>query len=99
MALIEKYVAVTTKHARMHTFAACPDAPGPFPAIVLYMDAPGYRAELENHAGRIDTPRRGEQMSNVIKAAYTSLTNADIVDDTAGLLAFLDGQDKVTPGA
>ena len=120
MALVEKYVNVTTKHARMHTFAACPDAPGPFPAIILYMDAPGYREELENQARRIakhgyfcvlpdlyyrygtlrfDTPRRGEQMSNVIKAAYTSLTNADIVDDTAGLLAFLDAQDKVTPGA
>ena len=107
MALIEKYVNVTTKHARMHTFAACPDASGPFPAIILYMDAPGYREELEHQARRIakhgyfwvlpdlyyrygtlrfDTPRRGEQMSNVIKAAYTSLTNADIVDDTSGLL-------------
>jgi carboxymethylenebutenolidase len=47
---------------------------------------------------RFDTPRRSEAMSNVIKAAYTSLTNADIADDTAGLLAYLDAQDKVTPG-
>ena len=119
MALIEKDVIVTTKHGRMPTFAACPDAPGPFPGIILYMDAPGYREELCNQARRIakhgyfcllpdlyyrygtvrfDIPRRGEQMSNVIKAAYTSLTNADITDDTAGLLAYLDAQDKATPG-
>ena len=120
MPLLEKDVAVTTKHDRMHTFAACPDAPGAFPGIILYMDAPGYREELCNQARRIarhgyfcvlpdlyyrygtvrfDTPRRNDQMSNVIKAAYTSLTNADITDDTAGLLAFLDAQDKVTPGS
>jgi len=37
-------------------------------------------------------------MSVVIRSAYTSLTNADVSDDTAGLLAFLDAQDKVTPG-
>ena len=47
---------------------------------------------------RFDTPRRNDAMSNVIKAAWTSLTNADLVDDTAGFLAHLDAQDKVTPG-
>lgn len=119
MPLIEKEVDVTTKHGRCLSFAACPDAPGTFPGIILYMDAPGYREELKNMSRRIarhgyfcllpdmyyaygtlrfDTPRRDEAMSNVIKAAWTSLTNADIVDDTAGLLAYLDAQDKVTPG-
>ena len=47
---------------------------------------------------RFDTPRRNDAMSHVIKAAYTSLTNADISDDMAGLLAHLDAQDNVTPG-
>ncbi|MDB5925120.1 MAG: dienelactone hydrolase family protein [Betaproteobacteria bacterium] len=119
MALLEKEVVVTTKHGRMPAFAACPDAPGAFPGIILYMDAPGFREELCNMARRIarhgyfcllpdmyyrygtirfDTPRRSDAMSAVIKAAYTSLTNADVSDDTAGLLAFLDAQDKVTPG-
>ena len=48
---------------------------------------------------RFDIPRRDDQMSNVIKAAYTSLTNENITDDTGGMLAYLDAQDKVTPGA
>src|SRR3954469_12733909 len=119
MALIEKEIDVTTKHGRCLSFAACPDSPGTFPGIILYMDAPGYREELKNMARRIarhgyfclvpdmyyaygtlrfDTPRRDEAMSAVIKAAWTNLTNADIIDDTAGLLAYLDAQDKVTPG-
>ena len=119
MALLEKEVIVTTKHGRMPAFAACPDAPGTFPAIILYMDAPGFREELCNMARRIarqgyfcllpdmyyrygtlrfDLPRRDDAMSVVIRAAYTSLTNANVADDTAGLLAYLDAQDKVTPG-
>jgi carboxymethylenebutenolidase len=119
MALLEKEVIVTTKHGRMPSFAACPDAPGTFPPVIFYMDAPGYREEVLNMARRIakhgyfcllpdmyyrygairfDIPRRNDAMSAVIKAAYTSLTNADITDDTAGLLAWLDAQDKVTPG-
>ena len=53
MALIENDVIVTTKHGRMPAFTACPDEPGAFPGIVFYMDAPGYREELKNHARRI----------------------------------------------
>jgi carboxymethylenebutenolidase len=119
MALLEKNVVVTTRHGRMHAFAACPDAPGDFPAIILYMDAPGFREELCNQARRIakhgyfcllpdmyyrygtlrfDIPRRYDAMSAVIKSAYTNLSNAEVTDDTAGLLAYLDAQDKVTPG-
>jgi len=104
----------------MPAFAACLDAPGAFPGIVLYMDAPGMRDELCNMARRIakhgyfcvlpdmyyrlgtmrfDTPRRNDAMSAVIKAAWTNLTNAGVTDDTAGILAFLDAQDKVKPGS
>jgi carboxymethylenebutenolidase len=119
MALIEKDVVVTTKYGRMPAFSACPDAPGQFPGIIVYMDAPGFRDELCNMARRIakqgyfcllpdlyyryggirfDTPRRSEAMSAVIKAAWTNLNNADTTDDTAGMLAFLDAQEKVKPG-
>ncbi len=120
MALIEKDVAITTKYGRMPAFSACPDAPGAFPGIILYMDAPGFREELCNMARRIarhgyfcvlpdmyyrygtirfDIPRRNDAMSAVIKAAYVNLTNTDVTDDTAGILAFLDAQDQVKPGA
>jgi carboxymethylenebutenolidase len=119
MALLEKDVVITTKYGRMPAFAACPDAPGQFPGIIFYMDAPGFREELCNMARRIakqgyfcllpdmyyrlgtvrfDTPRRTDAMSVVIRAAMNHLTNADVVDDTAGMLAWLDAQDKVRPG-
>ncbi len=51
--MIEKEVAITTKHGLMPTFAACPDGPGPYPGIIFYMDAPGIREELRNMARRI----------------------------------------------
>src|SRR2546430_9967445 len=117
--MIENDVVVTTKYGRQPSFAVCPDEPGQFPAIILYMDAPGIREELRNMARRIakqgyfcllpdlyyrlgtlrfDIPRRNDAMSVVIRGAMQSLTNAAIVEDTAGMIAFLDGQDKVAPG-
>lgn len=53
MALIEQHVTVTTKYGKCPAFAACPDAPGAFPGIIFYMDAPGFREELCNMARRI----------------------------------------------
>ena len=118
--MIEKDVLVVTKYGRQPGFAACPDEPGRFPAIILYMDAPGFREELRDQARRIakhgyfcllpdlyyrlgtirfDIPRRNDAMSVVIRGAMQSLTNAAIYDDTAGMLAFLDAQDKVAAGA
>jgi carboxymethylenebutenolidase len=51
--MIEKDVLVATKYGAMPTFAACPDGSGSYPAIILYMDAPGIREELRNMARRI----------------------------------------------
>src|SRR4051794_34297607 len=53
LAMLEKDVVVTTKYGRMPTFAVCPDAPGQYPGIIFYMDAPGIREELRNMARRI----------------------------------------------
>jgi len=47
---------------------------------------------------RFDIPRRNEQMSAVIRAAMLSLTNTAVAEDTAGMIAFLDGQDKAKEG-
>jgi len=119
MALIEKDVIVTTKHGKMPAFAACPDGEGAVPAIIFYMDAPGFRTELCNMARRIakhgyycllpdmyyrlgtvrfDLPRRNDGMSAVIRASMNHLTNADVVDDTSAMLAWLDAQAEVRPG-
>ena len=119
MALIENTVNVPTKFGLMPSFTACPEGPDPFPAIILYMDAPGFREELCNMARRIakkgyfcilpdmyyrmgtirfDLPHRSDAMTKCIFAVMDYLTNADVVDDTAGLLAYLDARDKVSPG-
>src|SRR3546814_5169901 len=37
-------------------------------------------------------------MSGVIRAAMNHLTNADVVDDTSAILAWLDAQAEVSPG-
>jgi carboxymethylenebutenolidase len=47
---------------------------------------------------RFDIPRRDDGMAQVFLAAMRSLTNAMVMDDTAGLLGFLDAQDKCKPG-
>ena len=117
--MIEQDVMVQTKYGRQPCFAACPDVPGAFPGIILYMDAPGIREELRNMARRIakngyfcllpdlyyrlgtlrfDIPRRNDAMSVVIRGAKDSLSNAAIVEDTAGMISYLDSQDKVKPG-
>ena len=119
-AMIEQDVVINTKYGRQPGFAACPDAPGAFPAIILYMDAPGFREELRDQARRIakhgyfcllpdlyyrlgtlrfDIPRRNDAMSAVIRGvdAEPDQRRAS-TDDTGGMIAFLDGQDKVKPG-
>ena len=117
--MIEQDVIVNTKYGRQPAFAACPEAPGQFPAIILFMDAPGFRDELRQMGKRIakhgyfclvpdlyyrlgtvrfDIPRRNDAMSAVIRASMQSLTNVAVAEDTAGMIAFLDAQDKVKPG-
>lgn len=46
--MIDSDVVVTTRYGRQPAFAACPDAPGRFPPVILLMDAPGFREELRN---------------------------------------------------
>ena len=47
---------------------------------------------------RFDLPKRSDAMSNVIKAAYLSLNDSNIDEDTAGCIGFLDAQPEVRPG-
>jgi len=117
--MIEQDVVINTRYGRQPGYAACPDQPGDFPPVIIYMDAPGFRDELKIQARRIakhgyfclvpdlyyrlgtlrfDIPRRNDAMSGVIRAAMLSLTNAAVAEDTAGMIAFLDGQDKARAG-
>jgi carboxymethylenebutenolidase len=47
---------------------------------------------------RFDIPRRNDAMSAVIKAAMNSLSNADVADDTAAFISWLDAQSQVAEG-
>ena len=46
---------IPTADGAMDTFVCHPDEGGPFPAVVMYMDAPGIREELRDMARRIGT--------------------------------------------
>jgi carboxymethylenebutenolidase len=51
--MIERDVNVTSRNGVIPSFAVCPEGPGAYPGIILYMDAPGIREELRNLARRI----------------------------------------------
>src|SRR5437763_14183014 len=47
---------------------------------------------------RFDVNRRDDEMFQCMRSAMNSLSNAKVMDDTAGLLGFIDSQDKAKPG-
>ncbi|MEP3247519.1 MAG: dienelactone hydrolase family protein [Sneathiella sp.] len=51
----ERDVIIQTEAGEQDTFVCYPDEGGPFPAVILYMDAPGIREELRDMARRIGT--------------------------------------------
>ena len=48
----EKEIRVRTSDGDMRTFVAHPDAPGPYPVAVLYIDGVGYREQVKKNARR-----------------------------------------------
>ena len=116
---MEREFNVTTPDGDMPCFAAWPDADGPHPVIVMYMDAPGIREELYNFARRLaaqgyyavlpdlyyrlghhrfNLARRTEKMTEMIFAAWHSLSNADVVSDTGALMDALGDEDAASDG-
>ena len=53
--MIEETVDIATKDGAMETFITHPERGGPFPAVLLLMDAPGIREELRDMARRLAT--------------------------------------------
>lgn len=117
--MYEQETIITTKYGSMPSFVACPDGPGPYPAVIFYMDAPGIREELRNMTRRIakhgyfailpdmyyrlgnlrfDVNRRDDEMFQCMRAAMNSLSIAKVMDDTAGILGFVDSQDRAKEG-
>ena len=53
--MIEQTLDITTKDGAMETFICRPERGGPYPAVLLLMDAPGIREELRDMARRLAT--------------------------------------------
>jgi carboxymethylenebutenolidase len=53
--MIEETLDIATRDGAMETFICRPERGGPFPAILLLMDAPGIREELRDMARRLAT--------------------------------------------
>ncbi|MCH8843030.1 MAG: dienelactone hydrolase family protein [SAR324 cluster bacterium] len=51
----ERNFDIATADGKMDTFITHPDEGGPFPAVIIYMDAPGIREELYDFARRVGT--------------------------------------------
>lgn len=51
--MIEQTVSIATPDGEMESYAFRPDDAGTFPAVILYMDAPGIREELFDFCRRI----------------------------------------------
>ena len=53
--MIEATLDIATQDGAMETFLCHPERGGPFPAVMLLMDAPGIREELRDMARRLGT--------------------------------------------
>ena len=53
--MIEQHLDIPTADGAMNTFVVHPEEGGPFPVVLLYMDAPGKREELHDMARRLAT--------------------------------------------
>ena len=53
--MFEQILDIKTKDGAMETFVCHPERGGPYPAVVLLMDAPGIREELYDMARRLGT--------------------------------------------
>ena len=53
--MIDQQIDIPTKDGKTTTFITHPERGGPFPVIILYMDAPAIREELRDMARRLGT--------------------------------------------
>lgn len=110
VALREAFENVKTPDGEMECFWAHPAEGGPFPPVVLYMDAPGVREELYDFVRRIAAQGYfavipnlyyrygvrdpGARMMDMLYAH----TNTMIIDDTKSLIGWLDAREQTRPG-
>ncbi len=85
--MIESEIAIRTADGEMDIFVCHPEEGGPFPPVILYMDAPGIREELRDMARRIGTV-----------GYYVALPNLYYRTGTEGNYGFDFGRIRVDDG-
>ncbi|HEY3908560.1 MAG TPA: dienelactone hydrolase family protein [Stellaceae bacterium] len=79
--MIEQTFDIATKDGAMATFAVCPERGGPFPPVLLLMDAPGIREELRDMARRLATIGYYVLLPNLYyRAGRDTIFGPDVLD-------------------
>ncbi|MFN3237077.1 MAG: dienelactone hydrolase family protein [Pseudomonadales bacterium] len=111
--MIELEIDISGEDGEINTFIAYPDEGGPYPIVLLLMDAPGIRPELKKMATRLATSGYCVILPNLYyrksrDANFTdreqmveymdSLSNALVLQDCQTLLAWCDQQPFAAAG-
>ena len=79
--VIEQIVDVATGDGAMETFICHPERGGPFPPVLLLMDAPGIREELRDMARRLGTVGYYMMLPNLYyRAGRDTVFGADVLE-------------------
>ena len=78
--MIERIEDIATRDGAMETFLCHPERGGPYPAVLLLMDAPGIREELYDMARRLGTVGYYVMLPNLYyRAGRETKYNADVL--------------------
>lgn len=80
--MIEETVDVQTRDGAMETFLCRPERGGPYPAVLLLMDAPGIREELRDMARRLGTVGYHVLLPNLYyRAGRDTIYGPDVLEE------------------
>ena len=98
--MIENFINIETKDGLIDTFEVKPDEGGPFPAIIIYMDAPAIREELRDMARRLASMGYYVLLPNLFyrvgKEGSYPFTFAKIREDKSHFSAMIKTMDDTT---
>jgi carboxymethylenebutenolidase len=79
--MIEQTTDIATRDGAMETFICHPERGGPYPAVLLLMDAPGIREELRDMARRLATVGYYVLLPNLYyRAGRDTIFGPDVLD-------------------
>jgi len=79
--MIEETLDIATKDGAMETFLCLPERGGPYPPVLLLMDAPGIREELRDMARRLATSGYAVLLPNLYyRAGRDTKFGPDVLD-------------------